>query len=101
MKTKYSVWPSYGGDDSCNGVSITVETEDYHRDSTAIYKRIIEVLTESLPMLKSWEDSDGNQLKKVELEIRDYSEREYPNGMPNVITLQNNTIPESDGRIAG
>jgi hypothetical protein len=98
MKTIFNISESETGGEGCNGVSITVQTEDYHRDSTAIYNKVIDVLSELLPALSGFKDSEGKEMAKVELEIRDYSEREYPNGMPRVITLQDHTIYEAGNK---
>ena len=97
MKTTFNISEG-GGLESCNGISITVQTEDYHRNSTAIYKKVIDALTKELEHLEGFKDSEGKKMIKVELEIRDYSEREYPNGMPRVITLQDHTIHEADNK---
>lgn len=98
MKRQYSIYQDGNIDESCDGVRITVETTDYHANSAAIYARAIAELSEFLPKLSQWLDHEGKEIRKVGLEIRDFTDRENPMGHSRELILQNHEIYEPDNK---
>lgn len=98
MKTQISIYRAGNIDESCNGVNITIETQDYDVDTTSIYNRAIAELVPFLKSLKDWNNFEGKPMRKVEMEVRDYTDRDHPMGNMDVTVLQNHGIHEADNK---
>ena len=77
MLVKYHIFFSDDPESKGGGISVVVETTDFHVESVELlnsFKRMVE----NLPIL---DDKDGKKIEHLYIQSVDYSDREHPMGM--------------------